>query len=77
MSDISKITLPNGGAYDLKDAQARLSCTLLSASKADVSSVSKVFIKDPGEQEYADGKQSDLSVFKLTNAEYAQLVVQS
>ena len=45
--------------------------------KADVSAVSKVFIKDPGEQEYADGKQSDLSVVKLANAEYMQLVAQS
>ena len=39
-----------------------------------VSNANKVFVKDPGVQEYVDGKQSDLSIIKLTNEEYATLL---
>lgn len=70
----SAIGLSNYALAAVLDTKADTSAI---SSKADVSAVSKVFIKDPGEQEYADGKQSDLSVVKLTNTEYMQLVAQS
>ena len=52
-----------------------MSCALLANSKADISSVSKVFVKDAGVAEYSSGKQSDLSVIKLAASEYEQLVI--
>ena len=52
-----------------------MSCALLANSKADISSVSKVFVKDAGAAEYSSGKQSDLSVIKLAASEYEQLVI--
>lgn len=75
MADISRIMLPNGSAYDFKDLSAQVSCALLANSKADISSVSKVFVKDAGVAEYSSGKQSDLSVIKLAASEYEQLVI--
>ena len=45
------------------------------SAKADMSSISKVFIKDPSIPAYADGKQSDLSIVKLSSYEqYAQIL---
>lgn len=40
-----------------------------------LSSGSKVFIKDSSVPEYADGKQTDLSVFKISNDDYEELVL--
>ena len=81
VGEISSITLPNGSAYGLKDSTSRLSCAELSAvissMQEELSSKSSVFIKDPGEIGYEDGKQSDLSIVKLTPEEYAQLVALS
>lgn len=36
--------------------------------------MTKTYVKDPSSQEYADGKQSDLSVIKLSKEEYANIL---
>lgn len=81
VGDISSITLIDGSAYGIKDGIARTSYAEMSAilssipnSYAQLSDVSRVYIKDPSISEYQDGKQSDLSVLKVTNEEYAALL---
>lgn len=46
----------------------------LCGTYAQLSDISKVYVKDPGVSAYQDGKQSDLSVVKVTNQEYASLL---
>ena len=81
VGDISSITLIDGSAYGIKDGIARTSYAEMSAilssipnSYAQLSDVSRVYVKDPSISEYQDGKQSDLSILNVTNEEYAALL---
>lgn len=64
------------GGYDGTNAAAAASMPLAAAinAKADISAASKVIVKDPSDQEYADGKKTDLSVIKIPADEYYALV---
>ena len=62
MSDISKITLPNGNTYQLKDTDARLSCETLSSMI-----LKKITIDDHISSLTAN---ADLSIVKLSDDEY-------
>ena len=66
MADISKITLPNGSTYSLKDADARLSCGELSSMICR-----KITIDDRISSLVA---QADLSVVKMLDEEYMHIV---
>lgn len=64
-------------APDMLPATATVNGKALSAnpclSASDVGA-SRTFIKDPGADGYRAGAQADLSVIKLTNEEYAELL---
>ena len=64
-------------AFDMLPATATVNGKALSAnptlSASDVGA-SRTFVKNPDANEYKDGIQSDLSVIKLTEAEYADLL---
>ena len=57
-----------------KKSETSSASEISAAIDSVISSSNKIFIKDPSVQEYANGKQSDLSVIKLTNEEYAQIL---
>ena len=64
-------------AFDMLPVTATVNGKALSAnptlSASDVGA-SRTFVKNPDTNEYKDGIQSDLSVIKLTEAEYADLL---